>query len=80
MKKLISIALALLMIAVMLPVMAMAADENTAVAKLTVGEAVSYYDTLVDAVKAAINKADAKIDVLKSSDGDGIVGFLSGKT
>lgn len=79
MKKLISIALALLMIAVMLPVMAMAADENTAVAKLTVGEAVSYYDTLVDAVKAAINKADAKIDVLKSSDGDGIVVFYPEK-
>ena len=79
MKKLISIALALLMMAVMLPVMAMAADENTAVAKLTVGTTVTYHDTLVDAVKAAINKADATIDVLKSSDGDGIVVFYPEK-
>ena len=63
----------------MLPVMAMAADENTAVAKLTVGTTVTYHDTLVDAVKAAINKADATIDVLKSSDGDGIVVFYPEK-
>lgn len=71
MKKIISIALALLMVAVMLPVMAMA-DESAAVAKLTIGEEVTEYDSLVDAVKAAINKTDAKIDVLKSSSGDGI--------
>lgn len=71
MKKIISIALALLMVAVMLPVMAMA-DESTAVAKLTIGETVTYHDSLVDAVKAAIDKTDAKIDVLKSSSGDGI--------
>ena len=71
MKKVISIALALLMVAVMLPVMAMA-DENTAVAKLTVGTTVTYHDTLADAVNAAIDKTDAKIDVLKSSNGDGI--------
>lgn len=71
MKKVISIALALLMVAVMLPVMAMA-DESTAVAKLTIGETVTYHDSLVDAVKAAIDKTDAKIDVLKSSSGDGI--------
>ena len=71
MKKVISIALALLMVAVMLPVMAMA-DESAAVAKLTIGEEVTEYDSLVDAVKAAINKTDAKIDVLKSSSGDGI--------
>ena len=71
MKKIISIALALLMVAVMLPVMAMA-DENTAVAKLTVGTTVTYHDTLADAVNAAIDKTDAKIDVLKSSNGDGI--------
>ena len=70
-KKVISIALALLMVAVMLPVMAMA-DESAAVAKLTIGEEVTEYDSLVDAVKAAINKTDAKIDVLKSSSGDGI--------
>ena len=55
----------------MLPVMAMA-DESAAVAKLTIGEEVTEYDSLVDAVKAAINKTDAKIDVLKSSSGDGI--------
>lgn len=71
MKKVISIALALLMVAVMLPVMAMA-DESTAVAKLTIGETVTYHNSLVDAVKAAIDKTDAKIDVLKSSSGDGI--------
>ena len=71
MKKIISIALALLMVAVMLPVMAMA-DESTAVAKLTIGETVTYHNSLVDAVKAAIDKTDAKIDVLKSSSGDGI--------
>lgn len=71
MKKIISIALALLMVAVMLPVMAMA-DESTAVAKLTIGGTVTEHDSLVDAVKAAINKTDAKIDVLKSSSGDGI--------
>lgn len=71
MKKVISIALALLMVAVMLPVMAMA-DESTAVAKLTIGGTVTEHDSLVDAVKAAINKTDAKIDVLKSSSGDGI--------
>lgn len=71
MKKIISIALALLMVAVMLPVMAMA-DESTAVAKLTIGETVTYHDSLVDAVKAAIDNTDAKIDVLKSSSGDGI--------
>lgn len=71
MKKVISIALALLMVAVMLPVMAMA-EESTAVAKLTIGEKVTEYDSLVDAVKAAINKTGAKIDVLKSSSGDGI--------
>ena len=70
MKKVISIALALLIVAVMLPVKAMA-DEST-VAKLTIGETVTEYDSLVDAVKAAINKTDAKIDVLKSSSGDGI--------
>ena len=71
MKKIISIALALLMVAVMLPVMAMA-DESTAVATLTSGGAVTEHDSLVDAVNAAINKTDAKIDVLKSSSGDGI--------
>lgn len=71
MKKVISIALALLMVAVMLPVMAMA-DESTEVAKLTIGGTVTYYNSLVDAVKAAIDETDAKIDVLKSSSGDGI--------
>ena len=77
-KKIISIALALLMVAVMLPVMAMA-DESTAVAKLTVGTTVSYHDTLVDAVRGAIDKTDAKIDVLRSSNGDGIVVFYPEK-
>lgn len=75
MKKIISIALALLMVAVMLPVMAMA-DESTAVAKLTIAGKETLHDSLVDAVKAAINKTDAKIDVLKSSSGDGIVVFF----
>ena len=71
MKKIISIALALLMVAVMLPVMAMA-DESTAVATLTIGGTVTYHDSLVDAVNAAFDQTDARIDVLKSSSGDGI--------
>lgn len=71
MKKFLSIALALLMVCVMLPVVALA-DETTAVAKLTIGETVTYYDTLVEAVAAAINKQGAKIDVLKNCNGSGV--------
>lgn len=71
MKKFLSIALALLMVCVMLPIVALA-DETTAVAKLTVGGTVTYHDTLVEAVAAAINKQGAKIDVLKSCNGSGV--------
>ena len=71
MKKVLSIALALLMVCVMLPMVALAA-ETTAVAKLTIGETVTYYDTLVEAVAAAINKQGAKIDVLKNCNGSGV--------
>lgn len=72
MKKVISIALALLMVAVMLPVMAMA-DESTAVAKLTIGETVTYHNSLVDAVANAKNKGTATIDILKSCNGSGVM-------
>lgn len=72
MKKVISIALALLMVAVMLPVMAMA-DESTAVAKLTIGGTVTYHNSLVDAVANAKNKGTATIDILKSCNGSGVM-------
>ena len=65
MKKLISIALALLMIAVMLPVMAMAEGAN--VAKIGNTE----YATLKDAFDAV--KDGETIVVMKNCSGDGIV-------
>ena len=76
MKKFLSIALALLMVCVMLPVVALAEGSTeqvvTSVAKLTIGESVTYYDSLVEAVAAAINKQGAKIDVLKECNGSGV--------
>ena len=69
MKKIISIALALLMVAVMLPVMAMAADN---VAKI--GE--TEYPTL-EAAFAAV-KNNETIEVMKDCSGNGIV-VQSGK-
>lgn len=67
MKKIISIALALLMVAVMLPVMAMAEGANVA----KIGE--TEYATLKDAVDAVTDGTATEIKLLGSCEGVGIV-------